>query len=148
MQKKSSINFLFIKALGTIFVLLGAFLTYNCAYAAGATYTVNSTLDTGDLTIDGVCDDGAGNCTLRAALDEANATSDLDTVNFGISTGSTIVTAGTLVVSEPVAIDATSVSTCPTPGIIINAGGSSSDVFRLSSNADGSSIKGFVIKFE
>jgi CSLREA domain-containing protein len=36
--------------------------------------TVNSTLDTSDVAPgDGSCDDGSGNCTLRAALQESNA---------------------------------------------------------------------------
>ena len=38
------------------------------------TLTVNSTGDGGDSdTSDGVCDDGSGSCTLRAAIEEANA---------------------------------------------------------------------------
>lgn len=50
---------------------------------------VNSTSDTGDLaTGDGVCDTGAANadgnieCTLRAAIEEANASVDLDIIHF------------------------------------------------------------------
>ena len=41
--------------------------------AFAATFTVNSTADTPDLVIDGICDDGGGICTLRAAIMEANA---------------------------------------------------------------------------
>ena len=45
--------------------------------AMAATYTVDSTLDTPDADaasglFDGSCDDGAGHCTLRAAIQEAN----------------------------------------------------------------------------
>src|SRR5581483_8003737 len=37
-------------------------------------FTVNSLADAGDATPgDGVCNDGTGNCTLRAAIQEANA---------------------------------------------------------------------------
>ncbi len=38
-----------------------------------ASFTVNSTIDAVDANPgDGSCDDGAGNCTLRAAIMEAN----------------------------------------------------------------------------
>lgn len=46
------------------------------------TFTVNSLADTGDATPDGVCDDGAGNCTLREAIEEANALAGTDTINI------------------------------------------------------------------
>ena len=40
---------------------------------SGTTFTVNSTSDGADSnSSDGVCDDGNGNCTLRAAIQEAN----------------------------------------------------------------------------
>lgn len=49
------------------------------------TRTVNSTGDGADANPgDGVCDDGAGNCTLRAAIQEANATAGSDTIAFNI----------------------------------------------------------------
>jgi CSLREA domain-containing protein len=51
--------------------------------AHAATFTVNSTSDTGDATPDGACD----TCTLREAIQEANnaATSPgADTINFAI----------------------------------------------------------------
>ena len=51
------------------------------------TFTVNSILDTPDDNPgDGVCDDGAGLCTLRAAIQEANASSGYTTtVHFAIA---------------------------------------------------------------
>ena len=51
---------------------------------AATTFTVNSLADTGDATPDGVCDDGAGNCTLREAIEEANALAGTDTIDFNI----------------------------------------------------------------
>jgi CSLREA domain-containing protein len=52
---------------------------------AASTFTVNSTGDGADSnTGDGVCNDGAGNCTLRAAIQQANATSGADTIAFQI----------------------------------------------------------------
>ena len=47
---------------------------------------INSTDDTGDSNPgDGVCDDGTGNCTLRAAIEEANAYPGKDSIAFYIS---------------------------------------------------------------
>lgn len=55
---------------------------------AQSTYLVNSTLDTPDAAIgDGVCNDGNGNCTLRAAIQEANAGAGHDIINFNIMGG-------------------------------------------------------------
>ena len=46
---------------------------------------VNSTADAIDVNPgDGICDDGAGNCTLRAAIEEANALLGTDTIAFNI----------------------------------------------------------------
>ena len=58
------------------------------AHAAIAhTYTVNSTADTSDATPgDGVCADGSGNCTLRAAIEEANADSGPTQINVPAGT--------------------------------------------------------------
>jgi CSLREA domain-containing protein len=51
--------------------------------ASAATFTVNSTADSADATVgDAVCDAGGGVCTLRAAIEEANADSDEDTIMF------------------------------------------------------------------
>jgi CSLREA domain-containing protein len=76
---------------------------------AQATYTVNSTGDGADANIgDGVCDDGGGNCTLRAAIGQANATPGLDNIRFSIAgTGPhTIQPASSLPrVTDPVVID-------------------------------------------
>jgi uncharacterized repeat protein (TIGR01451 family) len=56
------------------------------------TFTVNNTSDFGDLFPgDGVCSfsqtGGANTCTLRAAIQEANANVGLDTINFNIAAG-------------------------------------------------------------
>ncbi|HEX9372378.1 MAG TPA: hypothetical protein VF897_15295, partial [Roseiflexaceae bacterium] len=54
--------------------------------AAPLTLVVNSTGDTGDAQIgDGVCKTSAGSCTLRAAIQEANAHAGPDQINFAIS---------------------------------------------------------------
>jgi uncharacterized delta-60 repeat protein/CSLREA domain-containing protein len=58
---------------------------------AATTFTVNSTADGPDINpADGVCNDGSGVCTLRAAIQEANAASGADTINFSLAANSTI----------------------------------------------------------
>ena len=55
------------------------FLGQDAAHAA--TMTVTSTADALDVNPgDGVCDDGAGNCPLRAAVMETNAVAGADTI--------------------------------------------------------------------
>ncbi len=66
-----------------------ALLAPQDAAAASATFTVNSIADTQDLMPgDGHCDTEAAvageQCTLRAAIQEANSTADMDTVGFAI----------------------------------------------------------------
>jgi CSLREA domain-containing protein len=51
-----------------------------------ATFTVNSTGDSGDSnTADGLCKDSTGACTLRAAIQQANASAGKNTIAFNIS---------------------------------------------------------------
>jgi CSLREA domain-containing protein len=58
-----------MKALGgTVLVALALALALGAATAPAATYTVNSTADTGDASPDGTCD----LCTLREAIQESN----------------------------------------------------------------------------
>ena len=62
--------------------LLAALTLVPSASAEAATFTVDSTLDTIDISPgDGVCADSAGRCTLRAALMEANALSGPDRID-------------------------------------------------------------------
>ena len=49
------------------------------------TFTVNDLGDTGDATPDGVCDDGSGKCTLRAAIQEANSVAGADPIDFSVT---------------------------------------------------------------
>lgn len=69
-------------------VLLAGWLELSTLGAAAflvpsMTFTVNNTMDVTDANAgDGICETGAGNgiCTLRAAVQEANATSVSDTI--------------------------------------------------------------------
>ncbi len=69
-------------------VLVVAIMQLGMALPAwSATFTVNSTADTADDdTADGICVDASGNCTLRAAIQQANAFARLDTIVLGANT--------------------------------------------------------------
>lgn len=125
--------------------------------------TVDSTLDTADANIgDGACDDGDGNCTLRAAIEEANSDPDVSSILFNIS-GSGVKTiqptsslpAITTQVaingySQPGASANTAVAPNPLNGTLLiqidgSNAGTDADVFYFSTGSDNSSIKGLVI---
>ncbi|MCC7416389.1 MAG: right-handed parallel beta-helix repeat-containing protein [Acidobacteria bacterium] len=56
--------------------------------ATAATFAVNSTGDSSDVSKgNGVCATSSGTCTLRAAIQEANASAEADTIVFALSTG-------------------------------------------------------------
>jgi CSLREA domain-containing protein len=59
--------------------------------SAATSFTVNSTGDGADSNLaDGVCNDGTGACTLRAAIQQANALVGDDTINFSLPANSII----------------------------------------------------------
>src|SRR5829696_4592087 len=67
--------------LATLFVISVYFLPLGHA----ATFTVNDTGDTPDASAgDGTCADANGKCTLRAAVEEANALPGDDTITFSV----------------------------------------------------------------
>src|SRR5215210_2005133 len=76
-------------ALGLLVMLMVACLLLATSPAHAKTFFVNSTSDDGDDTIDGNCGASPFNplirCTLREALQEANATAAADTINFRIA---------------------------------------------------------------
>ena len=54
--------------------VLTIFSLFIFSYSFGQNFTVNSTIDAVDAVPgDGLCDDGSGNCTLRAAIQESNS---------------------------------------------------------------------------
>ncbi len=58
---------------------------------AATTFTVNSTGDGADNNLgDGACNDGTGACTLRAAIQQANAAASADVINFNLPANSVI----------------------------------------------------------
>ena len=70
-------NYYFPALLSLVFV----FSLHGISRAAN--FTVNNNGDTSDVTAgDGICADAGGNCTLRAAVEETNALSGNDAINF------------------------------------------------------------------
>ena len=79
--------------------------------AALATFSVNSTGDTSDAAPgNAICADSTGACTLRAAIQEANALAGADTINFSIGTGVQTIAVSTALppLTQSVTIDGTS----------------------------------------
>lgn len=126
--------------------------------------TVDSTLDAPDADggTNGTCDDGSGNCTFRAALQEANNNADLSTIEFNISgSGVHTITLGSILpditeqtvidgYSEPGASPNTAMAPNPLTGTLtveINGSGvgSSNPILRFSGNADDSELHGVVL---
>ena len=113
-----------------------------------APFTVNSTADTADAKIgDGVCATAGNVCTLRAAIQEANATPVKDTINFAIGTGLHTITPATPLpaLQHPVALDA---STQPGSGTAprIELNGNNIGTAPVLDDAAGASvIRGFLI---
>lgn len=73
------------------------------------TFVVDSTEDTGDGKLgDGVCDDGTGDCTLRAAIEEANTTPGRDVISFSLPGDAPYIiqpTAPLPIITDPIVID-------------------------------------------
>jgi CSLREA domain-containing protein len=76
------------KFLRVVFVtLIIGFLSFvSTSEAQAANFTVNNNGDTSDVAAgNGICADAGSNCTLRAAIEEANALSGNDTIDFAAS---------------------------------------------------------------
>ena len=137
--------------------------TVSLTVASPQVFVVNSTGDAGDINPgDDVCDTGAvveGNpeCTLRAALEEANALPAGDTISFAIPTSdpgySALPLAYTFtpatpypVITNPVILDATTQSGYAGEPIIQLDGSSAvGSVAGLVLNTSDSTIKGFIV---
>jgi CSLREA domain-containing protein len=144
MNKK---HFLIIPLIG---IMVGiSYLSYsfiNHAQAAG--FTVNSLLDTSDVALgDSICDDGAGNCTLRAAIEEVNTLGGSGhTIDFNVT--GTISTSGLLNITAGVTIDATTVpgASCDfaTRNLPVIIDGGISSIFQI--NTSDVTIKGLTLQ--
>ncbi len=117
-----------------------------------ATFAVNSTADAPDLTPgDGVCAASAGAplCTLRAAIQEANATAAADTITFNIGAGTQtiLLNSGLPPITTAIGIDGTPQGGAPaTQTITISPGPNFTD--RLGAviiNGSNASIRGLTV---
>ena len=73
------------------YTFLSCFFILFLSNLSAQTFTVNSNGDTADASPgDTSCDDGAGNCTLRAAIEEANATGGATAITIDFNAGMTI----------------------------------------------------------
>lgn len=117
------------------------------AAQTGSTFVVNSTGSASDSSVgDGVCATASGVCTLRAAIEEANTTTELDTIAFAIGSGPQriSVTSSLPAITSPIVIDG---STQPgfsgSPLIEIHGSILVSDGLRILGG--GSTVRGLVI---
>src|SRR3954462_11125196 len=96
---------------------VGAIAALAMAFAPGVasadnTWIVNSTADTSDATPNnGVCADGSGFCSLRAAVEESRANAVTDTIHFdpsvftGTDATSTITLGSAMTITTPIHVD-------------------------------------------
>ena len=133
-----------------VMMLLIASVGIGGSAANAASFAVNSASDAGDLVLDGVCDVGGGDCTLRAAIQEVNFLGGAGhSISFripgptphAIAIGSALPT-----IVAGVVIDAT---TEPGPGTapkIILDGSGSGPIDGIHITGSGVTIRGFVIQ--
>ena len=124
--------------------------------ALGAvTFVVGSTGDSPDAnTADGLCNDGTGACTLRAAIQQANATPGTDEIHFnipGIGPHTIAPTSMLPTITDPVVVDGTTEPdfvSC-SDGPVIQLDGTSvlgaGDRDGLEITAGGSTVRGLVV---
>ena len=117
---------------------------------SAATFTVDSTSDVSDNNAgDGVCNDGGGNCTLRAAIEEANALSGADNIHFNIAGGGPhafVPGSAFPTISETVVIDGTTEPDFSTsPVIELNGLSAGAGVDGLKIEAANCTVRGLVI---
>lgn len=114
--------------------------------SAQTSFFVTSAADGGDSNPgDGVCAASGGGCTLRAAIQEANALPGADSIEFAIASGPQTITlsAALPTITQPVTIDGwTQPGYSGTPIIDINGSGKSGLVIT----GGGSTIRGLVLR--
>ena len=112
-------------------------------------FIVNSTGDGGDSNPgDGICDDGTGHCTFRAAIEEANACADNAVIYFDIPGPGphTIQPNFALpIITDPVIIDGTTEPDFEGTPIIELDGSNAGEVGGLTITSGNSSVRGLVI---
>jgi CSLREA domain-containing protein len=122
-------------------------LAVNGDRAHALSFTVNSTGDGADVTtLDGVCADAGGACTLRAAIQQANFSPGPDTISFAIISGVQTISPATNYdfISDALTIDGTTQpGFAGTPLIRLNGNGSA--LTGLVIDSDSVTIRGLAI---
>ncbi|HYK03818.1 MAG TPA: Calx-beta domain-containing protein [Thermoanaerobaculia bacterium] len=124
--------------------ILLALVLLTTLSAGASTYTVTNLDDAGDAVPgDDVCDTGEGPCTLRAAIEEANAHAGADTIEFAVA--GTITPATALpAVTQPVTIDGTTAPALP-PSFVIDGAGSIAVGLHFDIGSNGSTLRALTI---
>ena len=152
---------LFIQLTFTKLIFVGLFTSLIATPALPATFIVNSILDTPDTNPgDGICEATTGGiqCTLRAAIEEANANATTDFIEFSLGLITINITGSPLpTITQRVIIDgrtapgfnnaATGTADAP-PSVYINGSGlagTTADGFRIANGADTIRIYGMGI---
>jgi CSLREA domain-containing protein len=127
---------------------LGPFLVLPSGSFAHV-FTVDSSGDGADASAgDGSCNDGTGHCTLRAAIQEANAASGHDLIAFAVANSGvqTITPASALpAVTDPVTIDGTTEPGFTSGHPVVELSGASTGVGAVDGLAVSSTVRGLVI---
>jgi hypothetical protein len=120
-------------------ITAGSYLPIQTApHRPANTFTVDDNQDNPDSNPgDGLCDSGNGKCTLRAAIMEANANSDADTI---ILPADTYLIGTELAVTNPVAVNGAGEAST------IIDGQSSTRVFRFAFNSGPHALSGLTIQ--
>lgn len=118
--------------------------------AVGTIFVVTSIGDAGDKkTSDGVCSTTQGLCTLRAAIQQANASAGQDTINFSIpGSGPYIIQPATplpTITGSVVINGATQPGFAGTPIIQLNGASAGAGAYGLAISAGSSTVRGLVI---
>ncbi len=116
--------------------------------AHAAIFVVDSIADLPDAnTGDGLCQTPIGTCTLRAAIQQANALPGLDEIHFGIGTGlQTIIPSATLpTITDSLIMDGTTQPGYISTPIIVLSGTGGGNVIGLNLTTSNSIIRGLVI---
>jgi len=147
-----------------VLTLVLSHVVFGAVPARALSFVVNSTGDTADQTlVDGICDTGSLNsqgdveCTLRAAIAEANAQQGTDSILFSIPTTEpgyvasplayTIQPATALpIITAPVILDGTSQPDFGATPIIVIDGVAAGVVDGIGLQADDSEIRGLVVQ--
>jgi uncharacterized repeat protein (TIGR01451 family) len=113
--------------LGIVLVLLVVALSMMPVLVAHADdFIIDDTGDEGDANLgDSSCDTGTGDCTLRAAIEQANALAGYDTISFSVG--------GTITLTDQLGINSSLLISGPGAGSLSISGDNSSRVITASS---------------